>query len=44
MLAEAGHAMALYDPFFRPDPAALERDYDFITCTETAEHFHHPGG
>ncbi|GAB4152050.1 MAG: class I SAM-dependent methyltransferase [Sphingomonadales bacterium] len=42
MLREAGHAMALYDPFFQPDPAALERCYDFITCTETAEHFHRP--
>jgi SAM-dependent methyltransferase len=42
MLAEAGHAMALYDPFFRPDPTPLAASYDFITCTETAEHFHHP--
>jgi hypothetical protein len=42
MLREAGHDMALYDPFFHPDPSALERRYDFIACTETAEHFHHP--
>jgi SAM-dependent methyltransferase len=42
MLREAGHQVALYDPFFRPDPAALRRRYDFITCTETAEHFHRP--
>jgi SAM-dependent methyltransferase len=42
MLAEAGHTMTLYDPFFCPDAAALERDYDFVTCSETAEHFHHP--
>ncbi|GHD44599.1 methyltransferase [Thalassobaculum fulvum] len=42
MLREAGHAVALYDPFFRPDPAALERTYDFVTCTEVAEHFHRP--
>jgi 2-polyprenyl-3-methyl-5-hydroxy-6-metoxy-1,4-benzoquinol methylase len=42
MLREAGHEVALYDPFFHPDPAALSQSYDFITCTETAEHFHHP--
>ncbi|MCT7373694.1 class I SAM-dependent methyltransferase [Chelativorans salis] len=42
MLEEAGHPMALYDPFFHPDPAALDQVYDFVTCTETAEHFHYP--
>lgn len=42
MLREAGHDMHLYDPFFAPDPAALKRSYDFITCTEVAEHLHHP--
>ncbi|MDP1670133.1 class I SAM-dependent methyltransferase [Phaeovulum sp.] len=42
MLREAGHAVALYDPFFAPDPAALAATYDFVTCTEVAEHFHHP--
>lgn len=42
MLREAGHIMALYDPFFHPDPAPLQRSYDFVTCTEVAEHFHRP--
>ncbi len=42
MLREAGHPMALYDPFFAPDPAPLRRAYDFVVCTETAEHFHNP--
>lgn len=42
MLLEAGHPMALYDPFFFPDGAVLDRTYDFITCTEVAEHFHRP--
>ena len=42
MLREAGHEVALYDPFFEPGSAALEREYDFITCSEVAEHFHHP--
>ena len=40
MLTEAGHRVALYDPFYRPDPEPLRETYDFITCTETAEHFH----
>ena len=42
MLREAGHEVALYDPFYAPDPAPLSATYDFITCTEVAEHFHHP--
>jgi 2-polyprenyl-3-methyl-5-hydroxy-6-metoxy-1,4-benzoquinol methylase len=42
MLGEAGHAVALYDPFYTPDPAPLCDTYDFITCTEVAEHFHRP--
>ena len=43
MLREAGQNMALYDPFFYPDPQPLAQTYDFITCTEVAEHFHRPG-
>jgi SAM-dependent methyltransferase len=42
MLEEKGFPMEIYDPFFAPDPAVLERRYDFVTCTETAEHFHDP--
>ncbi len=42
MLREAGHRVALYDPFFHPDPAALLDRYDFVTCTEVAEHFRRP--
>ncbi len=42
MLGGAGHRVALYDPLFHPDPAPLGRQYDFVTCTETAEHFHDP--
>ncbi|MEX0922861.1 MAG: class I SAM-dependent methyltransferase [Rhodovibrionaceae bacterium] len=42
MLRESGQEVALYDPFFRRDRAALERSYDFIVCSETAEHFHRP--
>jgi len=43
MLAGHGLRVVDYDPFFRPDPAALERRYDFITCTEVVEHLHAPG-
>lgn len=42
MLEEAGHRAAVYDPFFAPDARALERTYDFVTCTEAVEHFHAP--
>ncbi len=42
MLCEAGHDVALYDPLFAPDADALVHTYDFVTCTEVAEHFHHP--
>lgn len=42
MLREAGHDVALYDPFFHPDSMPLDYNYDFVTCTETAEHFHRP--
>ena len=42
LLREAGHRMALYDPVFFHDEAALARAYDFVTCTEAAEHFHRP--
>ncbi|MDT0618008.1 class I SAM-dependent methyltransferase [Salinisphaera sp. P385] len=43
MLDQAGFPTAVYDPFFAPDTAVLARRYDFVVCTETAEHFHHPG-
>ncbi len=42
MLREAGHLMALYDPFFARHSNTLKQKYDFITCTEVAEHFHEP--
>lgn len=43
MLAEQGFRVAIYDPYFAPDDAALCRSYDFITCTEVVEHLHSPG-
>ncbi|MCF7936139.1 MAG: class I SAM-dependent methyltransferase [Synergistales bacterium] len=42
MLEEAGHRMSLYDPFYAPDRSVLERQYDFVTCSEAVEHFHRP--
>jgi 2-polyprenyl-3-methyl-5-hydroxy-6-metoxy-1,4-benzoquinol methylase len=42
MLGERGFPVRDYDPIFRPDRAALERRYDFVACTEAAEHFHLP--
>lgn len=42
MLTQSGHRVALFDPFFQPDPAPLQQRYDAVTCTETAEHFHDP--
>ncbi len=42
MLTDAGHKVSLFDPFFFPDDHLLDQEYDFITCTETIEHFHRP--
>ncbi|HEX6587757.1 MAG TPA: class I SAM-dependent methyltransferase [Longimicrobiales bacterium] len=42
MLSEAGRPTRDYDPYFAPDATALARTYDFVTCTETAEHFFEP--
>jgi len=39
---EAGFPCANYDLHFVNDPAVLERQYDFLTCSETMEHFTHP--
>lgn len=43
MLEERGFPMEIYDPFFAPNPRALTRTYDFITASETVEHFYQPG-
>jgi len=45
MLAERGHAVALYDPFYATDAELLvgERRYDFITLSEVIEHLRQPG-
>jgi 2-polyprenyl-3-methyl-5-hydroxy-6-metoxy-1,4-benzoquinol methylase len=43
MFAEAGFRMAIYDPFYAPETEVLHGRYDFITCSEVAEHLYHPG-
>lgn len=42
MLDHAGFPTAIYDPYFAPDEEALAQTYDFVTCTETVEHFFDP--
>ena len=42
MLRERGFTVELFDPYFAPDQAVLEREYDFIVCSEVVEHFHRP--
>ncbi|MFY9256696.1 MAG: class I SAM-dependent methyltransferase [Fuerstiella sp.] len=42
MFQEAGHAMAVYDPYYSTDTAPLQATYDFVTCTEVVEHFRNP--
>ncbi|OGV73517.1 MAG: hypothetical protein A3K19_17030 [Lentisphaerae bacterium RIFOXYB12_FULL_65_16] len=42
MFAEAGHTMAIYDPFYAPDASVLERQYDFVTASEVVEHLRLP--
>lgn len=42
LLALKSYEPELWDPFFHPDTSVLQKQYDFITCSETIEHFYHP--
>ena len=42
MMLEDGFKADIYDIYFHPDKSVLTTTYDFITCTETAEHFTAP--
>ena len=42
ILRQHGHNMTGYDPFFFPAKNSLKKTYDFIVCSEAAEHFHQP--
>lgn len=43
MFQESGYLIEIYDKFYAENPRVLEKQYDFITATEVAEHLHHPG-
>lgn len=42
LLKDDGYQIALYDPFFAPDPQRLAAKYDYIVCCEVMEHFNKP--
>jgi cyclopropane fatty-acyl-phospholipid synthase-like methyltransferase len=42
LFEEAGYGCDNYDLHFANDPAVLEKQYDFLTCSETMEHFCRP--
>ena len=42
MLRERGFEMEVYDPIYAPNERVLSRQYDFVTCTEVAEHLYQP--
>jgi len=42
MFEEAGHRVTLFDPYYENAPAALDKQYDFITASEVAEHLREP--
>ena len=41
-MAEHGHRVDLYDPFYYNDTSVFARTYDFICATEVVEHLHDP--
>ena len=43
MFEEAGHSVALYDPYYAPNESVLSAQYDFITLSEVVEHLAEPG-
>jgi SAM-dependent methyltransferase len=43
MFEAAGHAVALFDPYYAPDKSVLSARYDFITLSEVIEHLAEPG-
>lgn len=42
MFREAGFPCAEYDLHYADNPAVLETQYDFLTCSETMEHVYRP--
>lgn len=42
LLRQKGYKIEKFDPFFHPDPKALEQKYDFLVACEVVEHFNAP--
>ncbi|MUV03247.1 methyltransferase domain-containing protein [Flavobacterium rakeshii] len=42
VLQDNKYSIEQYDLFFHNNPALLQKQYDYITCTEVAEHFKKP--
>ena len=42
LVREADYPCEDYDPFYANDPALLERQYDFLACSEVIEHCSNP--
>lgn len=36
------YTVSCYDPYFFPDESVLQESYDYIICSEVAEHFYQP--
>lgn len=42
MLKDKGYQVQNYDLFFANEPSLLKEKYDYVSCCEVMEHFHHP--
>ena len=42
LLEKEGYKISIYDPFFSNNTKVLSNTYNYLTCVETAEHFHQP--
>lgn len=42
ILEQEGFEIDVYDPIFYPEKVFEGKSYDYITCCEVIEHFHHP--
>ena len=42
MLTDKGFQVQNYDLFFANEPSLLNQKYNYVSCCEVMEHFHHP--
>jgi 2-polyprenyl-3-methyl-5-hydroxy-6-metoxy-1,4-benzoquinol methylase len=42
ILIDKGYQVLNYDLFFANEPSLLQEKYDYVSCCEVMEHFHHP--